>query len=223
MIKVYLVDDHDVIRSGLKQILELDREIRVVGEAARALDAIGALETEPADIVFMDIRMPGMNGIEATRILNEKLPNLKVILLTNFNEEEYVIEGLRAGAAGYLLKNIGKDELHKIVRAVHGGKSILDPAVTTTIIREAIRTKGERTGRAIPAPEEKLTTREFEILDLISRGHSNKEIGSKLHLSEYTVKFHVKAIFRKLGAKSRSEAVYKAVNSSLISQNPGAR
>ncbi len=100
MIKVYLVDDHDVIRSGLKQILELDREIRVVGEASRALDAVNTLEAGQADIVFMDIRMPGMNGIEATRILNEKLPNVKVILLTNFNEEEYVIEGLRAGRRG---------------------------------------------------------------------------------------------------------------------------
>lgn len=223
MIKVFLVDDHDVIRSGLKQILELDKEIRVVGEASQALDVVNELQPGQADVVFMDIRMPGMNGIEATRILNEKMPNVKVILLTNFNEEEYVIEGLRAGAAGFLLKNIGKEELHKVVHAVHGGKSILDPAVTTTIIREAIRTRPERTRGADPGPEEKLTTREFEILDLISRGLSNKEIGAKLHLSEYTVKFHVKAIFRKLGAKSRSEAVYKAVNSSLISQNPGAR
>ncbi len=223
MIKVFLVDDHDVIRSGLKQILELDKEIRVVGEASQALAVINTLQPGQADIVFMDIRMPGMNGIEATRILSEKFPDLKVILLTNFNEEEYVLEGLRAGAAGFLLKNIGKEELHKIVHAVHGGKSVLDPAVTTTIIKEAIRTKSEKARGTGDGPEEKLTTREFEILDLISRGLSNKEIGSKLHLSEYTVKFHVKAIFRKLGAKSRSEAVYKAVNSSLISQNPTAR
>ena len=109
MIKVYLVDDHDVIRAGIRQILELDKEIRVVGEASRALEAIHGLETGLADLVFMDIRMPGMNGIEATRILTEKIPNIKVILLTNFNEEEYVVEGLRAGAAGFLLKNIGKE------------------------------------------------------------------------------------------------------------------
>ena len=122
MIRVYLVDDHDVIRAGIKQILELDKEIRVVGEASRALDAIHALETGLADLVFMDIRMPGMNGIEATRILTEKIPNIKVILLTNFNEEEYVVEGLRAGAAGFLLKNIGKEELHKIVHSVYEGE-----------------------------------------------------------------------------------------------------
>jgi len=221
LIQVYLVDDHDVIRAGLKQILELDKEIRVVGEASRALDAIHVLGSGAADIVFMDIRMPGMNGIEATRILNEKVPNIKVILLTNFNEEEYIVEGLRAGAAGFLLKNIGKEELHKIVHAVYEGKSFLDPAVTMTIIREAVRKPRQAAKEAAPPAEERLTTREFEILDLISRGLSNKEIGSKVHLSEYTVKFHVKAIFRKLGARSRSEAVYKAVSSSLISQKPG--
>jgi DNA-binding NarL/FixJ family response regulator len=222
LINVYLVDDHDVIRAGIKQILELDKEIRVVGEASRALDAIHSLETGLADLVFMDIRMPGMNGIEATRILTEKIPNIKVILLTNFNEEEYVVEGLRAGAAGFLLKNIGKEELHKIVHAVYEGKSFLDPAVTSTIIKEAIRKPKESSKESTLQAEEKLTTREFEILDLISRGLGNKDIGLKLHLSEYTVKFHVKAIFRKLGAKSRSEAVYKAVSSSLISQKPGA-
>ena len=221
MINVYLVDDHDVIRAGIKQILELDKEIRVVGEASRALDAVHALETGLADLVFMDIRMPGMNGIEATRILTEKIPNIKVILLTNFNEEEYVVEGLRAGAAGFLLKNIGKEELHKIVHSVYEGKSFLDPAVTSTIIREAIRKPKASSKESTVHTEEKLTTREFEILDLISRGLGNKDIGSKLHLSKYTVKFHVKAIFRKLGAKSRSEAVYKAVSSSLISQTQG--
>jgi len=221
LIKVYLVDDHDVIRAGIRHILELDKEIRVVGEASRALDAIHVLETGLADLVFMDIRMPGMNGIEATRILTEKIPNIKVILLTNFNEEEYVVEGLRAGAAGFLLKNIGKEELHKIVHAVYEGKSFLDPAVTSTIIREAIRKPKEFAKESTLHTEEKLTTREFEILDLISRGLGNKDIGSKLHLSEYTVKFHVKAIFRKLGARSRSEAVYKAVRSSIISQKPG--
>lgn len=222
MIKVFLVDDHDVIRAGLKQILELDKEIRVVGEASRALDAIHALETTQTDLIFMDIRMPGMNGIEATRILNEKYPNMKVILLTNFNEEEYIVEGLRAGAAGFLLKNIGKEELHKVVHAIYEGKSFLDPAVTLTIIKEAVRKPKEAAKEATFQGEGKLTTREFEILDLISRGLSNKDIGSKLHLSEYTVKFHVKAIFRKLSAKSRSEAVYKAVSSSLISQRPNA-
>jgi DNA-binding NarL/FixJ family response regulator len=170
----------------------------------------------------MDIRMPGMNGIEATRILNGKLPNIKVILLTNFNEEEYVVEGLRAGAAGFLLKNIGKEELHKVIHAIHEGKSFLDPAVTSTIIKEAMRKPRDAAREATLHPDEKLTTREFEILDLISRGLSNKDIGTKLHLSEYTVKFHVKTIFRKLGAKSRSEAVYKAVSSSLISQKPDA-
>lgn len=220
MIRVFLVDDHDVIRAGLRQILELDPDIAVIGEASRALDVIRLMETERPDVIFMDIRMPGMNGIEATRILRDKYPNMKVVLLTNFDEKEYLIEGLKAGAAGYLLKDIGKEELHKIVHAVHEGKSVLAPLVTSILIKETFH-KPIESGK-VPAtiPGEKLTTREFEVLELISRGQSNKEIGAKLFVAEQTIKFHVKMIFRKLGAKSRSEAVYKAVRNRLISQKP---
>ena len=220
MIKVFLVDDHDVLRAGLKQILELDKDVRVVGESSRALNAIHVLESIEADVIFMDIRMPGMSGIEATRILREKCPKSKVVLLTNFNEEEYVVEGLRAGASGFLLKNIDKVELHKVVHAIHEGKSFLAPDVTSTVIKNVVGSQNKPAAGATPVENSQLTVREYEILDLISRGLSNKEIGSKLHLSEYTVKFHVKSIFRKLGAKSRSEAVYKAVSNSLISQKP---
>lgn len=218
MIRLCLVDDHDVIRAGLKQILELDKEIRVISEASRALKAISLIEAEQPDIVFMDIRMPGMNGIEATRLLMGKFTGLKVILLTNFNEEEYVIEGLKAGAAGFLLKDIGKEELFKTVHAVYENKSVLDPAVTPFIIKKAISAPKGTPAEPLQVAGMKLTVREFEILDIMSRGASNKDIGMKLHLSEYTVKFHVKAIFRKLGAKSRSEAVYKAIKNCLISQ-----
>ncbi len=218
MIRVCLVDDHDLIRTGLRQILELDPEIAVVGEASRALDAIHLVEASRPDVIFMDIRMPGMNGIEATRILRDKHPNMKVVLLTNFEEKEYLIEGLKAGAAGYLLKDIEKEELHKIVHAVHKGKSILDPSATSILIKETFNTPVQSGKAPPPIPPEKLTTREFEVLELISRGQSNKEIGAKLFVTEQTVKFHVKTIFRKLGAKSRSEAVYLAVQNSLISQ-----
>lgn len=221
MIRVYLVDDHDVIRAGLRQILELDPEITVVGETSRALDAIRLVDAERPDVIFMDIRMPGMNGIEATRILRDKHPNMKVVLLTNFDEKEYLIEGLKAGAAGYLLKEIGKEELHKIVHAVHNGKSVLDPSATSILIKETFHNPAPSGEAPAPAPPEKLTTREFEVLELISRGQSNKEIGAKLFVTDQTVKFHVKTIFRKLGAKSRSEAVYKAVQNSLISQKSG--
>lgn len=220
MIKVFLVDDHDVLRAGLKQILELDKDIRVVGESSRALNAIHILESIETDLIFMDIRMPGMSGIEATRILRDKCPNARVILLTNFNEEEYVVEGLRAGASGFLLKNIGKEELHKVVHAVYEGKSFLAPDVTQTVIKSAVKKPDKLVSGETSPEQDKLTVREYEILDLISRGLSNKDIGSKLYLSEYTVKFHVKSIFRKLGARSRSEAVYKAVSSSLLSQKP---
>lgn len=220
MIRVYLVDDHDLIRAGLKQILELDPEIRVVGEASKALDTIRMVENEKPDVIFMDIRMPGMNGIEATRILRERCPGIKIVLLTNFDEKEYLIEGLKAGAAGFLLKDIGKEELHKIVHAVHEGKSVLDPMATSILIQETLHPSAKE-AKISPVPAEKLTTREFEVLELISRGHSNKEIGAKLFVTEQTIKFHVKTIFRKLGAKSRSEAVYKAVRNSLISQKAG--
>lgn len=220
MIRVYLVDDHDLIRTGLRQILELDPAIAVVGEASRALDAIRLVEAVQPDVIFMDIRMPGMNGIEATRILRDKHPKMKVVLLTNFDEKEYLIEGLKAGAAGFLLKEIGKGELHKIVHAVHEGKSVLDPSATSILIKETFHNSIQPGKAPAPIPSEKLTTREFEVLELISRGMSNKEIGAKLFVTDQTIKFHVKTIFRKLGAKSRSEAVYKAVQNSLISQKP---
>jgi len=221
MIRVFLVDDHDVIRAGLKQILEFDGGIRVTGEASRALDAIRQIETRPPDVVFMDIRMPGMNGIEATRILRGKFPNVKVILLTNFNDEEYVVEGLKAGASGFLLKNTPGEELYKAVHDVFQEKSVLHPEVASVVIREAMRSRDG--GEAAPRePQEKLTVREYEILDMMSQGLSNKDIGSGLHLSEHTVKSHVKTIFRKLGAKTRSEVVYKAFTGKLIFQKPGS-
>jgi DNA-binding NarL/FixJ family response regulator len=169
----------------------------------------------------MDIRMPGMNGIEATRILREKFPNVKIVLLTNFNDEEYVVEGLKAGASGFLLKNIGGEELHKAVHDVFQEKSVLHPEVASVVIREALRSRGS--GEAAPhEPQEKLTVREYEILDMMSQGFANKEIGGRLHLSEHTVKSHVKTIFRKLGAKTRSEVVYKAFTGKLIFQKPGS-
>lgn len=221
MIRVFLVDDHDVIRAGLKQILEIDGDIRVTGEASRALDAIRQIEAQQPDVIFMDIRMPGMNGIEATRILREKFPNVKVILLTNFNDEEYVVEGLKAGASGFLLKNIAGEELYKAVHDVFQEKSVLHPEIASVVIREATRSRGgaEPTPRG---PQEKLTVREYEILDMMSRGFANKEISAGLHLSEHTVKSHVKTIFRKLGAKTRSEVVYKAFTGKLIFQKPGS-
>ncbi len=222
MIRIFLVDDHDLIRTGLKQILELDPEITVIGEASRALDAIRLMETEQPDVVFMDIRMPGMNGIEATRILKDKYRTIKVVLLTNFDEKEYLIEGLKAGAAGYLLKDIGKEELHKIVHSVHEGKSVLDPSATTILIEETFNKPTQADKAPASQTSEKLTAREFEVLELISRGQSNKEIGAKLFVTEQTIKFHLKTIFRKLGAKSRSEAVYRAVQNNLISQKKGA-
>jgi DNA-binding NarL/FixJ family response regulator len=216
MIRVFLVDDHDVIRAGLKQILELDNDIRVAGEASRALDAIKRIETEQPDVVFMDIRMPGMNGIEAIRILRDKFPNIKLILLTNFKEEEYVVEGLKAGASGFLLKNITKEELHKAVHDVFDEKSVLTPDITPIVIREATRVRDRGADVELKGVHAKLTAREFEILDMMSRGLGNKEIGANLHLSEHTVKSHIKTIFRKLGAKTRSEAVYKAIKENLI-------
>ncbi len=222
MISVFLVDDHDVIRAGLKQILETDGEIRVTGEASQALDAIRLIEKHPPRVVFMDIRMPGMNGIEATRILREKFPNIKVILLTNFNDEEYVVEGLKAGASGFLLKNIAGEELCKAVHNVIDEKSVLHPEVVPVVIREATRNRGGGDEARARGPQEKLTVREYEILDMMSRGLSNKDIGAKLHLSEHTVKSHIKTIFRKMGAKTRSEVVYKAFTGKLIFQKSGS-
>jgi len=205
MIRVLIADDHELMRNGLRAILDAQQDIEVVGEAEHgALAVENAIRLHP-DVVIMDIRMPRLDGIEATRRLavqGEKAP--KVLVLTTFDLDEYVYQALRAGAAGFLLKDTPPRQLAEAVRTIAAGESLLAPAVTKRLIAE-------------------LTERELEVLQLITRGLSNAEIGARLFLSEATVKTHVTRILSKLGVRDRVQAVVLAYETGLVQpgEQPG--
>ena len=207
-IRVAIVDDQTLIREGLVALLVLVSDLQIVGQAADGQAAIGLAATLSPDVILMDVRMPGMNGVAATREICRRFPSTRVIVLTTFDDDEYVFQSLQAGASGYLLKNADPDHLAAAIRAVHAGDSILDPAVTNKVIQRAVN--------AEPSPplltlSEKLTPREREILRLMVGGATNAEIAAHLCLSEGTVKNHVSHILDKLGARDRAQAVRRAV------------
>lgn len=204
-IRVAIVDDQTLVREGMASLLALVPDLEVVGQAADGHEALDLVAEQAPDVVLMDVRMPGMNGVAATREIRARYPGTRVIVLTTFDHDEYVFESLRAGASGYLLKNADPDLLAEAVRAVHAGRSILDPAVTAKVIRRATRPGGE------PALTERLTRREREVLHLMAQGATNAEIAAHLCLAEGTVKNHVSHILGKLGARDRTHAVRLAV------------
>lgn len=210
-IKVMIVDDHVIVREGLRQLLEVKGDIEVIAEAQSGLECLNLLEKVRPDIVFMDIIMPGINGIEATRLICEKYPQIKIIMLTIYNHEQYVTEAIKAGAKGYVLKNVKRDELIHIVNHVMGGQAFVDPMVTSAVFENV--KKGNRTQNDL---HDKLTKRELEILRCIVSGETDRQIGESLHISEFTVRSHIKSIYRKLGVSSRSQAVAKAINRIII-------
>jgi DNA-binding NarL/FixJ family response regulator len=213
-LRVVLADDQALIRAGFKAFLEA-RDIQVVGQAADGIEAVEiACHTKP-DVVLMDIRMPRLDGVEATR----RLPDQRVLIVTTYELDEYVIEALRAGAAGFILKDAPPEELVQAVRVVAAGDSLLAPSVTRRLL--------EQVASRLPAPParppelEELTPREHEILLLIARGRSNAEIAQELFLSELTVKTHVSHILNKLNLRDRVQVVILAYEAGLIS--PGDR
>jgi len=209
-IRVAIVDDQTLIREGLASLLALAPDLTVVGKAADGREALALVAEQSPDVVLMDVRMPGMNGVAATRQIRARYPHTRVIVLTTFDHDEYVFESLRAGASGYLLKNADPDHLAAAIRAVHAGDSILDPAVTQKVIRRATRPEAE------PALTERLTPRERQVLRLMAEGASNAEIAAQLCLAEGTVKNHVSHILGKLGARDRAHAVRLAVEWGLL-------
>ena len=203
-ITVVLADDHSVLREGMRNLLEQHRDIRVVGEAGNGFEAVAAVRALQPDIVLMDVVMPRLNGIEATKQIKRSNPTTAVLILSAYDDDRYVLGLLDAGAAGYLLKNATGDEVIQAIRSVHTGEAVLHPAVAARLLARA--------GRSSPRPmpvdsEEPLTRRELEVLQLAAKGHSNKEIASELVLSVPTVKAHLVNIFNKLGVGSRTEAV----------------
>lgn len=207
MIRVMLVDDHAVVRSGLSAFLLVYDDLQLVGEASSGEQAIGLCEQVRPDVVLMDLMMQGMDGAAATRHIREVCPTIQVIALTSFKEVEMVHGVLEAGAIGYLLKNVSADELANAIRAAHAGKPTLSPEATQALINKV--TTGEDIGAD-------LTKRELEILTLLVEGLSNREIAERLVISISTVKFHVSSILSKLGAASRTEAVAIALQNNLV-------
>jgi DNA-binding NarL/FixJ family response regulator len=221
---VLLVDDQTLIRQGIRLLLEIEKDIQVVGEAANGRQAVGQVETLHPDVVLMDVRMPEMDGVAATRDLAARFPDVGVIILTTFEDDETVFEGLKAGARGYLLKDIGSEEMAQAVRKVASGEALIQPRLTRKVLAEFSRLAlaGEnRTPAKIEAPSESLpvplTDREQEVLQALARGLSNREIADQLVITEGTVKNHVSSLIEKLGVRDRTQAVLKAQELGLIS------
>lgn len=211
-IKIIITDDQLVVRKGLRQLLEIGGNIEVIGEASSGLECIKLLEELEPDIIFMDLKMPGISGIEATRLICQKYPNAKVIILTIYEDDQYVTEAIQAGAKGYVLKQVTRDELIKIVFSVMEDKSFLDPNVATSVFSQI-----RQSGRPQSNPHKEIfTSRELEILLSLVKGHSDKKIGEQLYISKFTVRSHLKNIYRKLRVSSRSQAIVKAMDEKII-------
>jgi DNA-binding NarL/FixJ family response regulator len=209
--RILLVDDHEIVRLGLKALLERQPHFEVVAEASTARDAVEKVEAFSPDVVVMDIRLPGGSGIEACEEIVERFPNSKVIMLTSYAEDEMLFSAIRAGAAGYVLKQIGGDDLVRAIEAVSRGEALLDPAVTQRIFQEVRKAAKEEEASAFSA----LTQQEKHVLLLVSEGKTNREIAKALFLGEGTVRNYVSSILSKLGVSNRAEAAAYAVEHNL--------
>lgn len=208
MIRVLLVDDQSIIRQGLKALLELEPDLQVVGDAENGQSAIQQVEALQPDVVLMDIRMPVMDGIAATRSICQRYAGTKVLVLTTFDDDAYVAEALKVGASGYLLKDMPSEELAAAIRAVHKGYAQLGPGLVQKVISK-VPTRMAQSGNLPPGLTE-LTPREWEVLRLIATGASNHEIADSLYISEGTVKNHVTNILRRLNLRDRTQAAILA-------------
>ena len=214
-IRLMVVDDHEVVRTGLKAILEPENDIDVVAEAASAQEAARMADTFEPDVILMDVRMEGMNGIEACRIIKSAHPNINVLMLTSFAEDEAVTSAIMAGASGFLLKNVNRADLLKAIRAVSKGQSLLDPSFTKSVMDKFANLLESEKDRALDA----ISSREREVLSLIAQGMTNRQIAEELVISENTARNHVSRILDKLGLARRSEAAVFAAQHGLAPQN----
>ena len=214
-IRVLIVDDHALFRRGLQMVLEGEADIEVVGEAGDGHEAVERAESSAPDVVLMDVRMPRRTGIEATRTIKDTQPSTKILMLTISDEEADLYEAIKAGASGYLLKEISIEEVAGAVRKVNEGQSLISPSMASKLLNEFATMVKRREERAqVPGP--RLTDRELEVLKLVAKGMNNREIGQELFISENTVKNHVRNILEKLHLHSRMEAVVYAVREKLL-------
>ncbi|MCA9896650.1 MAG: response regulator transcription factor [Ardenticatenaceae bacterium] len=216
-IRILLVDDQALFREGLHTLLSVHDDLQVVGEASNGQEAIDAVGKLAPDVVLMDLRMPVLNGVAATRQISESSPNSRVIVLTTFDDDDYIFDGLRAGAVGYLLKDVPSAKLVEAIRAAARGESFLQPSVAAKVVAEFSRMSGP--GKtAVPQQDlvEPLSDRELEILGVLATGASNREIANQLFITEGTVKNHVTNILGKLAVRDRTQAALKAKEMGLI-------
>jgi two-component system NarL family response regulator len=214
-IRVLVVDDHALFRRGLEMVLEQEADIEVVGEASDGTEALEkAVETTP-DIVLMDVRMPKRGGIDACTAIKDAVPSTKIIMLTISDEEADLYDAIKAGAMGYLLKEISIEEVASAIRAVHGGQSLISPSMASKLLNE-FASMIKRTDERQQLPTPRLTEREMEVLRLVAKGMNNRDIAKQLFISENTVKNHIRNILEKLQLHSRMEAVVYAVREKLL-------
>jgi DNA-binding NarL/FixJ family response regulator len=209
--RVLIVDDHLVVRRGLRSMLADAKDVEIVGEASSAGEAIKRATSLRPDILVLDIRMPGMNGLRLLRCLKEQLPDIKVIILTNYDDEQFLLEAFRAGAYGYLLKNVSREDLLEVLHAAHQGKRMLSPELMDSVLKQFAEL-----GQRQAMDQFGLSNREIELLGLVAEGATNRQIAERLYWSETTVKRKLSDVFQKLDVCDRAQAVAVAMRHSLI-------
>ena len=211
MIRVVICDDQAIVRDGLEMLLKLERDIEVVGLAQDGAEAVDLTESKSPDLVLMDLKMPGMNGVEATRRIRAHHPDIKILVLTTYNDDEWVFDAIRAGASGYLLKDTPRQKVVEAIRGTVSGDTYVDPGIAGKLLEQTASQQVQPASKIT----EKLTEREGDVLRLMARGFTNSEIARQIHLSEGTVRNHVSSIFAKLDVSDRTQAVIIAIRHGL--------
>jgi DNA-binding NarL/FixJ family response regulator len=212
VIRVLIADDHPVVREGLSAMLSTQRDFEVVGEARDGAEAEQKVDQLSPDVILMDLEMPDVDGPEAIRRIRARRPDARVLVLTAYDTDERILDAVKAGAQGYLLKGTPRDELFRAIRVVNEGGSLLEPVVAHKLLGRM----GQMLSQETTAPGEQLTERELDVLRLLVKGARNKEIAAQLYITERTVKFHTGIIFQKLGVTNRSEAITAALQRRLV-------
>ena len=210
-IRVLCVDDHEIMRGGIRYLLLAVEDVELVGEARSGKEALGLCETLQPDVILMDMRMPGMDGIQTTQLIRQRYPEIQILVLTSFEEEEMIQQAMQAGAIGYLQKGISVDELADAIRSAYAGKPTLSPEAFHVLVQSSVSQPQK--------PDFDLTERELQVLEMLVHGLSNTEISNRLVITGATVKYHISNILKKLGAANRTEAAALAVQHDLVSNS----